>query len=67
MMVRLPHEVVDAALATAPQSFTLHARNPARDMQVGGDVINFGPSLARRTSTTPSAAAAMAISTLSAT
>jgi trimethylamine--corrinoid protein Co-methyltransferase len=42
-MVRLGREVVEAHLAHAPAAFTLHARNPARHLQVGGNVINFGP------------------------
>lgn len=41
--VRLGREVVQAFLAHAPARFVLHARNPARDLHVGGDVVNFGP------------------------
>ena len=29
--------------AMAPERFVLHARNPERDLHVGGDVVNFGP------------------------
>jgi trimethylamine--corrinoid protein Co-methyltransferase len=42
-LVRLGREVVEAHLAHAPASFVLHARNPARDLHVGGNVVNFGP------------------------
>jgi trimethylamine--corrinoid protein Co-methyltransferase len=30
-------------MAMAPETFVLHARNAARDLHVGGDVVNFGP------------------------
>ncbi len=42
-MVRLGREVVEAHLAHAPERFVLHARNPLRDLHVGGNVVNFGP------------------------
>ena len=42
-MVRLGRDIVEASLKTAPSSFVLHARNPARDLHVGGNVVNFGP------------------------
>ena len=42
-LVRLPRAVVRAACATAPATFVLHARNAARDLHVGGNVVNFGP------------------------
>ncbi|MEI6457666.1 MAG: trimethylamine methyltransferase family protein [Pseudomonadota bacterium] len=42
-MVRLGADLVTAALARAPSSFTLHARNAARDLIVGGNAVNFGP------------------------
>ncbi|HUI59809.1 MAG TPA: trimethylamine methyltransferase family protein [Steroidobacteraceae bacterium] len=42
-MVRLGREVVDACLASAPGHFVLHARNPARHLHVGGNIVNFGP------------------------
>jgi trimethylamine--corrinoid protein Co-methyltransferase len=42
-MVRLGRDLVEAQLALAPASFVLHARNPARDLHVGGHVVNFGP------------------------
>jgi trimethylamine--corrinoid protein Co-methyltransferase len=43
MMVRLGRDVVEAHVAKAPSSFVLHARNPARNLHVGGRVVNFGP------------------------
>jgi trimethylamine---corrinoid protein Co-methyltransferase len=42
-MVRIGRDVVEALLAHAPEQFVLHARNPARDLHVGGRVVNFGP------------------------
>jgi len=42
-MVRLGREILAAALAHAPERFVLRARNPDRDLQVGGSVVNFGP------------------------
>ncbi len=42
-IVRLGREVVQACLAHAPEQFTLHARNAQRHLQVGGNVVNFGP------------------------
>ncbi len=42
-MVRMGRELVEASLATAPERFVLRARNPERDLHVGGDVVNFGP------------------------
>ena len=42
-MVRLGREILAAALAHAPEHFVLRARNPDRDLQVGGSVVNFGP------------------------
>ena len=42
-MVRLGRDIVDAQLAHAPERFVLHARNPERDLHVGGNVVNFGP------------------------
>jgi trimethylamine--corrinoid protein Co-methyltransferase len=42
-MVRIGRDIVEAALATAPERFVLHARNPDRDLHVGGKVVNFGP------------------------
>jgi trimethylamine--corrinoid protein Co-methyltransferase len=42
-MVRLGRDIVEAQLRHAPERFVLHARNPARDLHVGGNVVNFGP------------------------
>jgi trimethylamine--corrinoid protein Co-methyltransferase len=42
-MVRLGRDIVEAQLAHVPESFVLHARNPARDLHIGGNVVNFGP------------------------
>lgn len=42
-IVRIGRDVAEAFLAQAPERFVLHARNPARDLHVGGDVVNFGP------------------------
>ena len=42
-MVRLGRDLVQAQLDHAPANFVLHARNPARDLHVGGNVVNFGP------------------------
>jgi len=40
--VRLDRGLVKQALATAPARFTLHARNPAHDLPIGGRHIAFG-------------------------
>ncbi|HEV2285202.1 MAG TPA: trimethylamine methyltransferase family protein [Steroidobacteraceae bacterium] len=42
-MVRLGRELIEAQLKTAPARFVLHARNPGRHLEVGGNVVNFGP------------------------
>jgi trimethylamine--corrinoid protein Co-methyltransferase len=42
-IVRLGRDVVEAHLAHAPERFTLRARNRQRDLQVGGNIVNFGP------------------------
>jgi trimethylamine---corrinoid protein Co-methyltransferase len=41
-MVRIDRGLVEQALATAPRSFTLTPRNPARQVTLGGNHINFG-------------------------
>jgi trimethylamine--corrinoid protein Co-methyltransferase len=41
--VRIGRDLVAAQLAHAPESFVLHARNPARHLHVGGRTVNFGP------------------------
>ncbi|MGE5767516.1 MAG: trimethylamine methyltransferase family protein, partial [Bacteroidota bacterium] len=40
--VRLDRGLVKQALASAPASFTLHARNPAHNLPVGGRNVTFG-------------------------
>lgn len=42
MNVRLDRALVDKALATAPSSFTLTSRNPAKQLTLGGNHLNFG-------------------------
>ena len=42
-IVRLGRDIVEAHLAHAPERFVLHARNPARHLHVGDNVVNFGP------------------------
>jgi trimethylamine--corrinoid protein Co-methyltransferase len=36
-VVTVPRDVVEDAIDAAPSQFTLHARNPEKDLQVGGD------------------------------
>ncbi|MEO0937803.1 MAG: trimethylamine methyltransferase family protein [Pseudomonadota bacterium] len=40
--VSMPAKVVDRAIADAPKRFTLHGRDPARSIEVGGDAVHFG-------------------------
>ena len=40
--VRFDRAMVVERIRTAPSSFTLHARNPAHDLHIGGDYIAFG-------------------------
>ena len=40
--VRFDPAMIEEAMAHAPSSFTLHARNPAHNMTVGGPNICFG-------------------------
>ncbi|MBA2372657.1 MAG: trimethylamine methyltransferase family protein [Chloroflexi bacterium] len=40
--VRFDPAMVTELIRTAPSSFTLHARNPAHDLRIGGDHIAFG-------------------------
>jgi trimethylamine--corrinoid protein Co-methyltransferase len=42
-LVRIGRDIVAAFCGKAPERFVLHARNPARDLHVGGNVVNFGP------------------------
>ena len=41
--VRIPAELVDQLLASVPQHFTLHARNPEASVTIGGDCAVFTP------------------------
>ena len=41
-VIRIDESIVDAALATAPSSFTLTSRNPAKRLTLGGDALVFG-------------------------
>lgn len=41
-VIRIDESIVDAALATAPSSFTLTSRNPAKRLVLGGDAMVFG-------------------------
>ena len=40
--VRFDPAMIEAAMATAPSDITIHSRNPARSMHLGGASINFG-------------------------
>src|SRR3954451_23604754 len=40
--VRFDPDMVTELIGTAPSTFTLHARNPAHDIELGGDWIAFG-------------------------
>ncbi len=42
-MVRIGREIVEASTGLAPESFTVHARNPEHSFQMGGDAIVFTP------------------------
>ncbi len=42
-LVRLDRDLVEALLVHAPERFVLHARNAARHLEIGGNVVNFGP------------------------
>lgn len=41
-LVRIPREVIESAVATAPRTFTVTPRGPARRIDVGGDNVAFG-------------------------
>jgi trimethylamine---corrinoid protein Co-methyltransferase len=41
-LVRIPRDVVEAAVATAPSSFTVTPRGAGRAIEVGGDHVSFG-------------------------
>lgn len=40
--LRLPSAMVTAAIESAPKVFTLHGRDPARSITVGGQAVHFG-------------------------
>lgn len=40
--VRFDRGLIEEAIAHAPSEFTVHARNPAHDLTMGGNHINFG-------------------------
>lgn len=40
--VRFDREMVETLIKTAPETFTFHARNPAQNLQIGGNNIAFG-------------------------
>ncbi len=40
--VRFDRAMVEELIRTAPSSFTLHAPNPAHDLEIGGDWVAFG-------------------------
>jgi trimethylamine---corrinoid protein Co-methyltransferase len=40
-MVRFDPEMIDATISTAPSEFTLHARNPAKSLIIGGNHVAF--------------------------
>jgi trimethylamine--corrinoid protein Co-methyltransferase len=42
-LVRIGRDIVQHFCSLAPERFVLHARNPVRDLHVGGNVVNFGP------------------------
>jgi len=41
-IVRVGRDIIDAALATTPSSFTMTSRNPAKRITLGGDNLVFG-------------------------
>ena len=41
-LVRIPREVVEHALSSVPEQFTVTPRNPLRRLEVGGDQVAFG-------------------------
>ena len=42
-LVRIGREIVEASIGSAPEVFTLHARNPEHNTQIGGDAFTFRP------------------------
>ena len=48
-LVRFDRGLITQSIATAPSQFTIHARNPARNIIMGGNHVNFSPVGSRRT------------------
>ncbi|MEM9575209.1 MAG: trimethylamine methyltransferase family protein, partial [Pseudomonadota bacterium] len=42
--IKFPPGMIREILKTAPASFTQHARNPAKSVQIGGDAVVFAPA-----------------------
>ena len=42
--VRIPRDLLMGLVAQAPERFTLHARDPAKSVEIGGDTMVFGPT-----------------------
>jgi trimethylamine---corrinoid protein Co-methyltransferase len=42
--VRITRELLMGLVAKAPERFTVHARNPERSVEIGGDAMVFGPT-----------------------
>ncbi|MGR3492389.1 MAG: trimethylamine methyltransferase family protein [Shimia sp.] len=40
--ILLPSEMVERAITLSAKTFTLHGRDPARSIEVGGDAVHFG-------------------------
>ncbi len=43
LLVRIPGHLIEAALASAPSTCTIAARNPARSVEIGGRSMSFFP------------------------
>ena len=41
--VRIGRDIIEEALKTRPREFTFHARNPAHNIEIGGNWIAFAP------------------------
>ena len=50
MRVRCDPAMIEAAIASAPETFTMHARDPEKSLEIGGDNLIFtavgGPAFA---------------------
>ena len=47
MVCRIPAEIVEAALAKAPRSFTVYARDPRHDVHVSTEALHYEPMIGR--------------------